>query len=205
MPQGYSQRPGIDYDKTFAPVVHFESVHSVIAIAVHGNMKLHQMDVKTAFLNGELHKEVFIRQPEGFIKAGKENLVCRLKKSIYGLKQSPCCWNRAIDDHLRKMKFTQTGDPCLYVSTDEAETVLIAVYVDDILIAGKTDKQIAEVKGAIANRFKVTDMGELHYFLGIKIWIQVLSGWGNRPTLRVSFSNSTCKMPNHVKLLSIPV
>ena len=74
--QGYSQRPGIDYDETFAPVVRFESVRSVIAIAVHGNMKLHQMDVKTTFLNGELREEVFIRQPEGFIKEGKENLVC---------------------------------------------------------------------------------------------------------------------------------
>ena len=69
-----------------SPVVRFESVRSVIALAIHGNMKLHQMDVKTAFLNGELHEEVFIRQPEGFIEEGREHLVCRLKKSIYGLK-----------------------------------------------------------------------------------------------------------------------
>ena len=139
-------------------MVRFESVRSVIALAVHGNMKLHQMDVKTAFLNGELHEEVFIRQPEGFIEKDKENLVCRLKKSIYGLKQSPRCWNIAIDDHLKKMKFVQTeGDPCLYVSRDDAERVFIAVYVDDILIAAKTDKRIDEVKAAIASRFKVKD------------------------------------------------
>ena len=88
-------------------------------------MKLHQMDVKTAFLNGE---EVFIQQPEEFIEQGKEHLVCRLKKSIYGLKQSPRCWNIAIDDHLKKMNFTQTeGDPCLYVSRDEGEIAIIAV------------------------------------------------------------------------------
>ena len=80
--QGYSQRPGIDYEETFSPVVRFESVRSVIALAAHGNMKLHQMDVKTAFLNGELHEEVFIKQPEGFVEKDKENLVCRLKKSI---------------------------------------------------------------------------------------------------------------------------
>ena len=115
--QGYSQRPGIDYEETFSPVVRFESVRSVIALAAHENMKLHQMDVKTAFLNGKLQEEVFIRQPEGFVEQGKENHVCRLKKSIYGLKQSPRCWNMTIDDHLKKMKFQQTeGDPCLYVS-----------------------------------------------------------------------------------------
>ena len=168
--QGYSQRPGIDYEETFSPVVRFESVRSVIALAIHGNMKLHQMDVKTAFLNGELHEEVFIRQPEGFIEEGREHLVCRLKKSIYGLKQSPRCWNIAIDNHLKKMNFVQTeGDPCLYVSRDDGETVIIAVYVDDILIAAKIDKKIAEVKTAIANRFEAKDMGKLHYFLGVKV------------------------------------
>ena len=141
-----------------------------MALAVHGNMKLHQMDVKTAFLNGELCEEVFYRQPEGFTVEGKENFVCQLKKSIYGLKQSPWCWNIAIDEHLKKIKFVQTeGDPCLYVSRDQGETVVIAVYVDDIVIAAKTDKRIAEVKAAIANRFEVKDMGELHYFLLVKI------------------------------------
>ena len=168
--QGYYQRPGIDYDETFSPVVRFESVRSVVALAVHESMKLHQMDVKTAFLNGELNEIVFMKQPEGFVKEGKENLVCRLKKSIYGLKQSPRCWNTALDDHLKKVKFIQTkGDPCLYVSTDGAETIIIAVYVDDILIGGKTDKRIAGVKIAIDERFEVKDMGELHYFLGVKV------------------------------------
>ena len=156
----------------------------MIALAVHGNMKLHQMDVKTAFLNGELREEVFIRQPEGFTEQGKEHLVCRLKKSIYGLKQSPRCWNIAIDDHLKNMNFTQTeGDPCLYMSSDDGETAIIAVYVDDILIAAKTDKRIAEVKVAIAERFKVKDMGESHYFLGVKIIQNLKSGtiWLGQP------------------------
>ena len=86
------------------------------------------MDVKTAFLNGELSEEVFMSQPEGFVEQGKESFVCRLKKSIYRLKQSPRCWNTALNDHLKKMKFVQTkGDPCLYVSTDGAETIIIGI------------------------------------------------------------------------------
>ena len=164
------KRPGIDYEETFSPVVRFELVHSVIALAVHKDMKLHQMDVKTAFLNGKLSEEVFMKQPEGFVKEGEKDLVCRLKKSIYGLKQSPRCWNTALDSHLKKMKFVQTkADPCIYVFKDKTETVIIAVYVDDILIAGTSNKKIAEVKAAIANCFEVKDMGEFHYFLGVKI------------------------------------
>lgn len=167
--QGYSQRQGLDYEETFSPVVRFESVRTVVSLAISEKMKLHQMDVKTAFLNGELTEDVFMKQPEGFIKPGKENLVCRLKRSIYGLKQSPRCWNTALDDHLKSMNFEQTrSDPCLYVST-QGELVIIAVYVDDILIAGKTDERIAEVKRKLADRFDVKDMGKLHYFLGVKV------------------------------------
>ena len=208
--QGYSQRPGIDYEETFSPVVRFESVCSVIALAVCGDMKLHQMDVKTAFLNGELSEEVFMSQPEGFVEKGKENFVCRLKKSIYGLKQSPCCWNTALDDHLKKMKFVQTkGDPCIYVSKDGAETVIIAVYVDDILIAGKTDKRIAEVKAAIANRFAVKDMGDLHYFLGVKVVQDLKAGtiWLGQPAYSENIIQQfnmqdakTCKTPVNASL-----
>lgn len=202
--QGCSQREGLDYEETFSPVVRFESIRTVIALAVSEKMKLHQLDVKTAFLNGELTEEVFMRQPEGFVEPGKENLVCRLNRSIYGLKQSPRCWNTALDDHLKSMKFKQTkGDPCLYVSTQE-EPVVIAVYVDDILIAGKTDEKIAEVKTALSNRFDVKDMGELHYFLGVKIVQDHKKGtiWMGQPlytdTLISTFNMQdakTCKTP----------
>ena len=166
---GYTQRQGLDYEETFSPVVRFESVRCVLALAAHFKMKLHQMDVKTAFLNGELTEEVYMSQPEGFKEKGKENYVCQLKRSIYGLKQSPRCWNATLDMQLKSMGFAQTkGDPCLYVSID-GDPVIIAVYVDDILIAAVTDEKISEVKAAIAERFDVKDMGELSYFLGIKV------------------------------------
>ena len=167
--QGYTQQYAQDYDETFSPVVRFESLRTVIALSLQNSLKLHQMDVTTAFLNGELKEEVYMRQPEGYTVKGKENLVCRLEKSIYSLKQSSRCWNSALDTNLKKMGFAQSaGDPCLYMSS-EGEMFLIAVYVDDILLAGKSDKRMAKVKQALSQQFQVKDMGELHYFLGVSI------------------------------------
>ena len=106
------------------------------------------MDVSTAFLHGELTEEVYMKQPEGFTTPGQEHLVCRLKRSIYGLKQSPCCWNHALDNQLKNMGFKQTSsDTCLYVSTDsEGEMFIVAVYVDDIILGGKSSTKMSEVK-----------------------------------------------------------
>ena len=134
--QGFSQKQGLDYDETFSPVVRFESLRTVIALAVQNSMKMHQMDVTTAFLNGELQEEVYMKQPESFMSDGQEDLVCKLKRSIYGLKQSPRCWNSALDNKLKQMGFVQAkGDPCLYLAS-EGEMFIIAVYVDDIVLAG---------------------------------------------------------------------
>ena len=109
-----------------------------------------------------------MRQPQGFIVEGQD-LVCKLKRSIYGLKQSPRCWNHALHNQLTEMGFVQTAsDPCLYVAA-EGEMVIVAVYVDDIAIAARSDAEMADVKKALAARFEVRDMGELHYFLGVKV------------------------------------
>ena len=167
--QGYTQKHGQDYDETFSPAVRFESLRMVIALAVQNGLKLHQMDVTIAFFNGELKEEVYLKQPEGYVVKGKEDLVCKLRKSIYGLKQSPRCWNSALDDYLKKIGFVQAaGDPCLYMST-EGEMFLIAIYVNDILLAGKSIERLNAVKQALSQQFQVKDMGELHYFLGVKV------------------------------------
>ena len=89
--QGFTQKYGTDYDETFCPVVRLESIHTLIALSVQYGLELHQVDVTTALLNGELEEEVYMSQPEGFVAEGREHLVCRLKKSLYGLKQSPPC------------------------------------------------------------------------------------------------------------------
>ena len=113
--QGFAQKQGLDYDETFSPVVRFESLRTVIALTVQNGMKMYQMDVTTAFLNGELQEEVYMKQPEGFVAEGQEDLVCKLKRSIYGLKQSLRCWNAALDHKLKQMGFVQAnGDPYLY-------------------------------------------------------------------------------------------
>ena len=167
--QGFSQKFGSDYDETFCPVVRLESLRTVIALAVQNGLKIHQVDVTTAFLNGELLEEVYMKQPKGFIVKGQEHLVCRLKRSIYGLKQSPRCWNYALDTKLKKMGFIPTAsDPCIYMSS-EGEMFVIGVYVDDIVLAGKSDKRIEEVKKTLAKQFDIKDMGKLHYFLGMKV------------------------------------
>ena len=169
--QGCAQRFGLDYEETFSPVVRFESIRSVVALGAQNKLQLHQMDVSTAFLHGELTEEVYMKQPEGFIEQGKELLVCQLKRSIYGLKQSPRCWNHSLDSRLKEMKFKQTsGDPCLYVHLNsEGEMFLVAVYVDDIVLGGRSEAKMSVVKKELSDKFEMKDLGPLHHFLGVKV------------------------------------
>ena len=167
--QGFTQKYGSDYDETFCPVVRQESLRALTALSVQYSLKLHQVDVTTAFLNGNLEEEVYMTQPKGFVTEGEEHLVCKLKKSIYGLKQSPRCWNTALDSHLKEMGFTQsTSDPCIYVDAG-GDVFYIGVYVDDIVLAGRTDNRIKEVKTALSRKFDIKDMGKLHHFLGMTV------------------------------------
>ena len=101
------------------------------------------MDVKTAFLNGELKEEIFMKQPEGFVMKEKYFFVCKLKRSIYGLKQSARCWNTELDNQMKEMGFNQSSsDPCIYVRVLEGDIFIIGIYVDDIIMAGENDSKI---------------------------------------------------------------
>ena len=166
--QGYSQHFGTDYDETFCPVIRLESLHALIAFGVQNGLLMHLIDVTTAFLNGELEEEVYMKQPEGFIR-GEKHLVCKLKKSIYGLKQSPRCWNSVLDGQFKQMGFIQCeSDPCIYRAC-EGGVFIIGVYVDDIILAAETEKRLNDVKLVLAKHFDIKDMGKLHYFLGMKV------------------------------------
>lgn len=168
--QGFAQQPGQDYDETFCPVVRYESIRYVIAMASQMGMMLHQMDVTSAFLNGELDNEVYMKQPTGFTIEGKEEYVYKLKRSLYGLKQAPRCWNTTLDVQLKKIGFQQhSSDSCLYVSGQKDELFIIAVYVDDLILATRNKKRMDVVKKLLANQFEVKDLGELNYLLGVTV------------------------------------
>jgi hypothetical protein len=147
----------------------------LIALATKYHWKLHQLDVKSAFLNGELKEEVYLTQPEGFVKSGQEHLVCKLNKSLYGLKKEPRSWYEKIDSFFLQQGFMRSkSDPNLYTRFDEkGHLVLISLYVDDLIIIGNSEKLISGIKKQMSQVFEMNDLGELHYFLGLEVWRNV--------------------------------
>lgn len=167
--RGFTQQYGIDYEETFSPVVRFTSVRALLAHGLQHGMTIHQMDVVTAFLNGNLDEDIFMQQPDGYVQTGQEHLVCKLNKSLYGLKQSPRCWNAVFHEYMEHIGFKQgNADPCVYTRSADVTTI-IAVYVDDLIMMSETTQEMVRVKGLLSDRFKMKDMGELHYCLGIAI------------------------------------
>ena len=172
--QGYSQEAGVDYDEVFAPVARYKSIRSVLAIANQLNLEVHQMDVKSAFLNGELEDEIFMKQPNGFVDKRYPAKVCKLNKSLYGLKQSARCWNLMIDEYLKSLNYIQNkADPCIYYRTevvDRKEVIMIvAVYVDDTIICSNNINMLNAEKERLSSRFEMDDRGELHFILGMEV------------------------------------
>jgi hypothetical protein len=167
--RGFSQIYGIDYLDTYAPVVKLASIRILLAIAAINGLEIHQMDVVTAFLAGNLEEEIFMEQPEGFEIGSKEDdLVCRLRKSIYGLKQAPRVWNQRIRHFLKSIGFEQTyADPCVYIN--KGTDIIIAMWVDDLIIFGKDMANINDLKAQLNKEYEMKDLGELNYFLGIQV------------------------------------
>ena len=168
--KGYSQEEGTDYEETYSPLARYTSICSVLAIANQSDLELHQMDVQTAFLNGALEEEIYISQPEGYKVKGKENSVCKLNKSLYGLKQASRCWYKTMDAYLKKSDYVQChADTCFYMKQVGAEFIIIALYVDDQLLACNNSKLLQKEKDALKEQFCMKDLGEAHYLLGIQI------------------------------------
>ncbi len=166
--KGFTQKEGIDYSETFAPVVRFETIRTLIAYAVNQGLQLHQLDVETAFLHGQLEEELYMNQPEGL--DDKTGRVCRLRRSLYGLKQSPRCWNQALHERLLKIGFQQLGaDACVYRRRTADGQQVLAVYVDDIVLLARTTAELDYLKKKLAAHFKVKDLGRLSYILGVKV------------------------------------
>ncbi len=162
--KGFTQKYGIDYVDTFAPVAKWDSIRLILSLAASKDWEIHQLDVSTAFLNGELEEEIYIEQPEGFVQKGLEHKVCKLKKSLYGLKQAPLVWNKALNDALIKSHFIRcVSDPCLYIHN--SGRIIIAIYVDDIVITGESLKEVEAEKARLKTYFKMTDAGEMSTLL----------------------------------------
>jgi hypothetical protein len=167
--RGFTQVEGIDYAETFAPVSRYTSIRTIISLTAFMRWRLHQMDVKTTFLNGEIEEEVYIEQPDGFVIHEKESHVCTLKKALCGLKQAPRAWYEKIDEYLMSLGFSKSVvDPNIYYNIVGDECLILVLYVDDLFL---TDSEIliVECKRALASEFEMKDLGMMHY-LGLEVW-----------------------------------
>ncbi|GJX68832.1 retrotransposon protein, putative, ty1-copia subclass [Tanacetum coccineum] len=169
--KGFTQTPWIDYEETFSPVADVRANRILIAIDVFYDYEIWQMDVKTAFLNGYLSKEVYMEQPEGFVDPKFPNRVCKLKRSISRLKQASRQWNKRFDNEIKKFGFTQNHDePCVYMKASGSYLTFLILYVDDILIMGNNISMLQDVKSYLRRCFAMKYLGEAAYILGIKIY-----------------------------------
>jgi hypothetical protein len=168
--KGYVQKFGVDYEEVFAPVARLDTVRVLLALAANQGWKVHHLDVKSAFLHGELGEEVYVSQPEGYIVKGKEQLVLKLSKALYGLKQAPRAWNVRLDKSLKKLNFRRCfSDQAVYTRGHGADVVLLGVYVDDLIVTGGNPEQVKLFKQQIMEEFEMTDLGLLSYYLGIEV------------------------------------
>nr|GEV40741.1 retrotransposon protein, putative, Ty1-copia subclass [Tanacetum cinerariifolium] len=164
---GFTQTPWIDYEEIFSPIADIRAIRILIAIAAFYDYEIWQMDVKTTFLNEEL----YIEQPEGFVSQKFSNRVCKLKRSIHGLKQSSRQWNKRFDDEIKKFGLSQNRDePCVYVKASGSYVTFLILYVDDILIMENNISMLQDVKSYLERCFAMKDLGEAAYILGIKIY-----------------------------------
>jgi hypothetical protein len=167
---GYSQTYGVDYFETFAPVVAIPAIRLMISIAVEEGWKIYQMDVETAFLNAEVKEVIYVKQAPGYEEKGKENYVYKLKKSLYGLKQSPRNWNDDIVKFFTSIKFRPLdSDCCLLVKQVSRGIIIVGLFVDDIIITGNEQKLIDEIKDLLKGKYVMQDLGELNQLLGMNI------------------------------------
>ena len=166
----YRQKAGIDYDEVFAPVARMETIRLLISQAAQFEWSVYQMDVKSAFLNGVLEEEVYVKKPLEYIKARKEQQVLRLRKALYIMKQAPRAWNTRIDSYYKENDFRQCPfEHAIYVKSRKGELLIIALYVDDLIFMGNSQRLLEEFKEVMKEEFEMTDLEKMRYFLGLEI------------------------------------
>jgi len=169
--KGFGQREGYDYEEIFSFVARMETLRLIIALTAQRQWKIHQMDVKSAFLNGPLDEKAYVKQPLGFIQSGKEEKLYKLTKALYGLKQAPRSWNKRINSFLHAIGFKKcASDHGLYVKTnDYGDLLILCLYVDDVIFTGSNLKMIGDFKHIMMKEFEISDLGLMSYFLGIEV------------------------------------
>lgn len=169
--KGYKQEFGVDYKEVFAPVARHDTIRLVIAMAAQNSWPIFQLDVKSAFLHGDLQKEVFIDQPPGYVKLGNEHKVYKLKKALYGLKQAPRAWYNRIETYFLKEGFQKCPyEHTLFIKTEDGGKMLIVcLYVDDLIYTGNNIEMFGSFKKSMMAEFEMSDLGMMHYFLGIEV------------------------------------
>lgn len=168
--KGYIQREGVDFEEVFAPVTRLETVRLLLAVAAKNGWEVHHMDVKSAFLNGDLKEDVYVSQPEGFVKKNQEHMVYKLVKALYGLRQAPRAWYVKLSRCLENLGFSRCPfEHAVYTKRKGDEILVIGVYVDDLLITGTSVESINWFKRQMSSKFEMSDLGKLAYYLGIEV------------------------------------
>ncbi len=168
--KGYAQTYGVDYLDTFSPVAKLSSVRLFISLAASRDWPLHQLDIKNAFLHGELQEEVYMEQPPGFVAQGGRGRVCRLNKALYGLKQSPRAWFGKFSEVALEFGMHKSQcDHSVFYRQSDVGVILLVVYVDDIIITGDDSVGISSLKSFLHTKFNTKDLDQLKYFLGIEV------------------------------------
>ena len=166
----YTQREGEDYFDTYSPVARLTTIRVLLSLAASHGLLVYQIDVKIAFLNGELEEEIYMDQPDGFIANGQEGKVCKLLKSLYGFKQAPKQWHEKFDRTLTSAGSAMNeADKCVYYRFGGDEGVILCLYVDDIFIFGNNESVIKEVKDFLSSNFEMKDLGVADVILNIKL------------------------------------
>ncbi|GJS70002.1 ribonuclease H-like domain-containing protein [Tanacetum coccineum] len=165
---GSSQQLGVDFDETFSPVVKPATIRTVLSLAVSRRWPIHQLDVKNAFLNGDLSETVYMHQPPGFVDSRYPHHVCLLQRSLYGLKQAPRAWFQRFAGYATRAGFSPSRcDSSLFIYTQGSQVAYLLIYVDDIILTASSSVLLRQIIDSLHKEFDMTDLGALNYFLGI--------------------------------------
>lgn len=168
--KGYTQTYGVDYHETFSPVAKLNTVRVLLSLAANLDWPLHQLDVKNAFLHGDLEEEVYMDTPPGYTASSKTEVVCKLQRALYGLKQSPRAWFGRFSQAMKKYGFCQSNsDHTLFLKHQRGKVTALIVYVDDMIITGDDAEEMDKLQKQLATEFEMKNLGGLKYFLGIEV------------------------------------